>query len=104
MDRILDELGLSRRGLVSAESAIRVGRLLKADLLLSGTVFSPKEGKSYILLECDELARAEPVGQVTVELGRVLEKGTHRELLEAGGTYAQMWMLQQQEPEGAGSP
>ncbi|QEY61987.1 ABC transporter ATP-binding protein/permease [Metapseudomonas lalkuanensis] len=41
---------------------------------------------------------------LVLDAGRVLEKGTHRELLEAGGTYAQMWMLQQQEPEGAGSP
>ncbi|NWL75309.1 metal ABC transporter permease [Pseudomonas taiwanensis] len=36
---------------------------------------------------------------LVIDAGRVLEKGTHRELLEAGGTYAQMWMLQQQEPE-----
>jgi ATP-binding cassette subfamily B protein len=41
---------------------------------------------------------------LVLDAGRVLEKGTHRELLEAGGTYAQMWMLQQQEPEVAGSP
>jgi ATP-binding cassette subfamily B protein len=27
----------------------------------------------------------------------VVERGTHRELLDAGGTYAQMWALQQQE-------
>ncbi|MCY1391449.1 ATM1-type heavy metal exporter [compost metagenome] len=41
---------------------------------------------------------------LVLDAGRVLEKGTHRELLEAGGTYAQMWLLQQQEPEMAGSP
>lgn len=41
---------------------------------------------------------------LVLDAGRVLEKGTHRELLEAGGTYAQMWLLQQQEPEVAGSP
>jgi ATP-binding cassette subfamily B protein len=34
---------------------------------------------------------------LVMEGGRVVERGTHRELLEAGGTYAQMWALQQQE-------
>jgi ATP-binding cassette, subfamily B, heavy metal transporter len=29
--------------------------------------------------------------------GRVVERGTHRALLESGGAYAQMWALQQQE-------
>jgi ATP-binding cassette subfamily B protein len=29
--------------------------------------------------------------------GRIIERGTHRELLERAGAYAQMWALQQQE-------
>jgi ATP-binding cassette subfamily B protein len=29
--------------------------------------------------------------------GRIIERGTHRALLDLGGTYAQMWALQQQE-------
>ena len=29
--------------------------------------------------------------------GRIVERGTHRALLERGGAYAQMWALQQQE-------
>ena len=33
--------------------------------------------------------------------GRIVERGTHRVLLEAGGQYAQMWALQQQEEESA---
>ena len=33
--------------------------------------------------------------------GRIVERGTHRALLEAGGQYAQMWALQQQEEASA---
>ena len=32
-----------------------------------------------------------------MEAGRVLEQGDHRELLERGGRYAEMWRLQQTE-------
>jgi ATP-binding cassette subfamily B protein len=31
--------------------------------------------------------------------GRVIERGTHRQLIEAQGEYARMWSLQQQEAE-----
>ncbi len=34
---------------------------------------------------------------LVLDQGRVIERGTHRELLDAGGAYAQMWALQQQE-------
>ncbi|HEY4246148.1 MAG TPA: ankyrin repeat domain-containing protein [Lacunisphaera sp.] len=75
MERIFTEVGLSRRGLTSADSAARVGKLLKADLLLSGTFHGSKGSKSYVILECDELSRAESVGQTRVELNDVLAKG-----------------------------
>jgi ABC-type transport system involved in Fe-S cluster assembly fused permease/ATPase subunit len=38
---------------------------------------------------------------LVMERGRIIERGSHRELLAAGGAYAQMWMLQQQEEEAA---
>ena len=34
---------------------------------------------------------------LVMEHGHIVERGTHRELLERGGAYAQMWLLQQQE-------
>jgi ATP-binding cassette subfamily B protein len=34
---------------------------------------------------------------LVLDAGRIAERGTHRDLLDRGGAYAQMWALQQQE-------
>jgi ABC-type transport system involved in Fe-S cluster assembly fused permease/ATPase subunit len=39
---------------------------------------------------------------LVMDHGRIAERGTHRELLERGGLYAQMWALQQEESERSG--
>ncbi len=36
---------------------------------------------------------------LVMDHGRIIERGTHRDLLERAGTYAQMWALQQEEIE-----
>ncbi len=41
---------------------------------------------------------------VVMDAGRVIESGTHAALLEAKGSYAQMWALQQQEEEQSAAP
>jgi ABC-type transport system involved in Fe-S cluster assembly fused permease/ATPase subunit len=44
---------------------------------------------------------------LVIDAGRIVERGAHPQLLEAGGVYAQMWALQQQEESrdaGARSP
>ena len=41
---------------------------------------------------------------LVMDKGRIIEQGTHRMLLEKGGTYASMWMLQQQEEEKITAP
>jgi ATP-binding cassette subfamily B protein len=38
---------------------------------------------------------------VVMDGGKVIESGSHRELVESGGRYAEMWRLQQQESEAA---
>jgi ATP-binding cassette subfamily B protein len=39
---------------------------------------------------------------LVLDHGRIVERGTHRGLVEAGGAYAQMWALQQQEEAAGG--
>jgi ABC-type transport system involved in Fe-S cluster assembly fused permease/ATPase subunit len=41
---------------------------------------------------------------LVLEAGRIVERGSHKALLEKGGAYAQMWALQQEEESTAATP
>ena len=54
------------------------------------------------LVIAHRLSTVMDAGQILVmDHGRIVERGTHRELLAAGGAYASMWALQQHEREVA---
>jgi ABC-type transport system involved in Fe-S cluster assembly fused permease/ATPase subunit len=61
------------------------------------------EGRTTLVI-AHRLSTVMDADQILVmDQGRIVERGTHRELLEAGGTYAQMWALQQQEAAAGGA-
>jgi ATP-binding cassette subfamily B protein len=41
---------------------------------------------------------------LVMDHGRIVERGTHRDLLAADGAYAQMWALQQEEEAAETAP
>jgi len=62
------------------------------------------EGRTTLVI-AHRLSTIMDADQILVmDEGRIVERGRHRELLEAGGQYAQMWALQQQEKERGESP
>jgi len=61
VDRLIAEQSMSSEGFTRPDSAIRLGRLLRADLLLTGTFFTPSNKPPFVLLEVIETARAEVV-------------------------------------------
>jgi ATP-binding cassette subfamily B protein len=62
------------------------------------------EGRTTLVI-AHRLSTVMDADQILVmDQGRIIERGTHRQLLEAGGAYAQMWALQQQEAAAAAGP
>jgi len=41
---------------------------------------------------------------IVMDKGRIVERGTHAELLRAGGLFAQMWALQQRAAQAEDAP
>lgn len=82
MDRLIAEQVLTREDFSSADGAARLGRLLRADLLLCGTFYSPAGRPASVMLEVIEPSRAEAVARAVVELGPVLQRGSLTPLSE----------------------
>ncbi|MDO8466209.1 MAG: ATP-binding cassette domain-containing protein, partial [Gallionella sp.] len=60
------------------------------------------EGRTTLVI-AHRLSTVMDADQILVmDGGRIVERGSHRELLERGAAYAEMWALQQQEEEEAG--
>ena len=64
---------------------------------IQGELTRIAEGRTTLVI-AHRLSTIMDADQILVmDAGRIIERGTHRELLDAGGQYAQMWALQQQE-------
>jgi ATP-binding cassette subfamily B protein len=59
------------------------------------------QGRTTLVI-AHRLSTVKDADQILVmDHGRIAERGTHQELLERGGAYAQMWALQKQEDAAA---
>jgi ATP-binding cassette subfamily B protein len=60
-----------------------------------------KRGTSAVIVSHRLTALAQADEVIVLDHGKIIERGTHAELIASGGTYAQVWELQQAEPDAA---
>ena len=69
----------------------------KSERAIQGEIDRVARGRTTLMI-AHRLSTIMDADQILVmDAGRIVERGTHRELLERSGAYAQMWALQQQE-------
>jgi len=75
----------------------------KAEKAIQGELDRIAQGRTTLVI-AHRLSTVMDADQILVmDHGRIVERGTQRALLEAGGPYAQMWALQQQEEAAGGA-
>ena len=112
-DTMVGERGLKLSGGEKQRVAIARAILKQPDLLIFDEATSALDSKSEKVIQAElrnishnrttlviahRLSTVVEAHQILVmDHGRIVERGTHRELLSQQGLYAQMWALQQQE-------
>ncbi|MGE5337952.1 MAG: ABCB family ABC transporter ATP-binding protein/permease [Gemmatimonadota bacterium] len=113
-DTMVGERGLKLSGGEKQRVAIARTLLKNPAILVFDEATSALDSKTERLIqaELEEIARDRTTLVIAHRLstivdadqilvmdhGRIIERGTHAQLLDADGTYARMWRLQQQEP------
>ncbi len=113
-DTMVGERGLKLSGGEKQRVAIARTLLKNPAILVFDEATSALDSKTERLIqaELEEIARDRTTLVIAHRLstivnadqilvldhGRIVERGTHAQLLEAGGPYARMWRMQQQEP------
>jgi ATP-binding cassette subfamily B protein len=71
----------------------------RSEKAIQGELDRIAQGRTTLVI-AHRLSTVVDADQILVmDHGRIVERGTHRQLLERGGAYAQMWSLQQREQE-----
>ena len=112
---MVGERGLKLSGGEKQRVAIARAILKKPAILIFDEATSALDSKSEKLIQAElkriasdrtaltiahRLSTIVDADQILVmDKGRIIERGTHRELLAVDGTYAHMWELQQQEEQ-----
>jgi ABC-type cobalamin transport system ATPase subunit len=83
-----------RRGHLGARLATEQAIQAELDRIAEGRTTLVIAHRLSTVMDADEI--------LVLDAGRVLERGTHAQLLAAQGRYARMWQLQQQERAAQG--
>ncbi|WP_291992879.1 ABC transporter ATP-binding protein/permease [Candidatus Accumulibacter sp. ACC003] len=76
----------------------------KTEKAIQGSLDNAARGRTTLVI-AHRLSTIMNADQILVmDAGRIVERGSHQQLLEAAGLYAQMWLLQQQEDALGDSP
>lgn len=119
-DTIVGERGLKLSGGEKQRVAIARTILKNPDILIFDEATSALDSKSEKRIQAElkriainrttltiahRLSTIADADQILVmDHGRIIERGTHPQLLAAGGTYAHMWELQRQEEDSQRQP